>query len=417
MSRRWVVVGLLFAGMLVSYVDRGNLSIAASSIMRDFRLTPAMMGMLLSGFFWTYGGFQLPAGALVDRVGIRRVYAIAFFAWSLASAGIALTRGATDILLLRVLLGLAESVGPVASLAFIRQRFAGPEQGLPTAIYIAAQNMGPALGTYLGTHLLEAFGWRFMFAVTGLGALVWLPLWLFLAPPDRPREAAARTDEPAAPIGWRNLVTGRGFWAMSVAIFLSSYYWYFLLTWVPAYLTLGRGFTNLEMGRVLSVPLFAMAVVNVIGGSVADRLAKRSGEVFRVRLAFAAAAYTGASAMLLLLVMPGRAPVFPVLLFSVCCTGIGNSNYWAIAQHIPPARMAGRTIGYLNTLSQIAGALAPLVTGWILGPSRQFELAVAIAGTCPILAALVLLLAGARGLDNSKSAMADVSWVPPRTRG
>ncbi len=407
MSRRWVVVALLFAGMLVSYVDRGNLSIAAGAMMRDFRLTPVVMGMLLSAFFWTYGAFQLPAGALVDRIGSRRVYAAAFLLWSLASASIALTRGSTDVLILRLLLGLAESVGPVASLAFIRQNFAGPEQGLPTSIYIAAQNMGPALGTFLGTILIESLGWRFMFAATGLGALVWLPLWLFFAPKDAPRVVAPARAEapPAPPIAWRELVAGRGFWAMSLAIFMSSYFWYFLLTWVPTYLTAARGFSNLDMGRVLSAALFIMAVLNVGSGFVADRLAKRTGAVFKVRLTFAAVAYTCASSLLLLLVLPGQGAVFPVLVVSICTVGIGNSNYWAIAQHIPPARLAGRTIGYLNTLSQIAGAAAPLVTGWILGPTRQFALALAIAGACPIFAALLLLLGGTGGLAASKRVM------------
>jgi MFS family permease len=408
MSRRWVVVGLLFAGMLVSYVDRGNLSIAASSIMRDFRLTPAVMGMLLSAFFWTYGGFQLPAGAFVDRIGIKRVYAVAFLLWSMASAGIALTRGSTDILALRLVLGLAESVGPIASLAFIRRNFAGPEQGLPTAIYIAAQNMGPALGTLLGTVLLESLGWRFMFAATGLGALVWLPCWLLLAPPDEPKAVPANRPKLAPPsLPWGSIIAGRAFWAMSAAIFLSSYFWYFLLTWVPAYLTLSRGFSTLEMGRVLSLPLFVMAVLNVMGGSIADRIARRTGSVFRVRVAFAIAAYTGASTLLLLLVLPGRAAVLPVLLISVSCVGVGNSNYWSIAQHVPPAHMVGRTIGYLNTLSQIAGAAAPLITGWILGPEKQFGVALAIAGICPVLAALCLWIVGPKGLDAAKRTMAD----------
>ena len=139
MNRRWTVLALIFAGILVSYVDRGNLSIAATAVMRDFKLPPASMGLLLSAFFWTYALFQIPAGFAVDRFGIRRVYAGAFFIWSLASAGIALSRGMPDILGLRMLLGFAETVGPIASLAFIRQNFKGPEQGLPTSIYVSGQ--------------------------------------------------------------------------------------------------------------------------------------------------------------------------------------------------------------------------------------------------------------------------------------
>jgi hypothetical protein len=106
--------------------------------------------------------------------------------------------------------------------------------------------------------------------------------------------------------------------------------------------------------------------------------------------------------VLLLLVVPGQASVMPILLVSVCAVGIGNSNFWAIAQHTPPAGMVGRTIGYLNTLSQVAGAAAPLITGWILGPQKQFGWAIAIAGISPLLAAGCLLLAGTTGLEQLK---------------
>src|SRR5262245_13837068 len=105
MNRRWIVVGLIFAGILISYVDRGNLSIAATSIMQDFSLTPGRMGVLLSAFFWTYGAFQIPAGAIVDRFGIRRVYAFAFLFWSLASASIGLCRSGAEVAALRMALG------------------------------------------------------------------------------------------------------------------------------------------------------------------------------------------------------------------------------------------------------------------------------------------------------------------------
>jgi len=406
MSRRWVVVALIFLGILISYVDRGNLGIAAASIMHDFGLAPAAMGLLLSAFFWTYGALQIPAGALVDRIGIRRVYAVAFLVWSLASASIALSRSAGDIFLLRLLLGLAEAVGPIASISFIRRNFAGAEQGLPTAIYIAGQNAGPAVGTLLGSVLIDRLGWRAMFAITGLGALTWLPFWLWLAPRDvrKPAEAA----RPEAP-PWRAALSSPIVWLMSAAIFLSSYYWYFLLTWVPSYLTMSRGFSTLEMGRVLFGPLFAMAILNVAAGAAADRLARRARSVFNVRVWFAVAGYTGAGAVLLLLLLPGREAVFPVLVLSVCSVGVGNSNFWAISQHTPPSAMVGRAIGFLNTISQLAGATAPLLTGWILGPQRQFGLALAIAGACPLVAAACLAAAGPSGLERLKGALASGS--------
>lgn len=402
MSRRWVVVALIFAGILISYIDRGNLGIAAPSITNDFGFSTNSMGVLLSAFFWTYAVFQIPAGTIVDRMGIRLVYACAFALWSLASAAIGFSRGFTELLLLRMLLGLAESIGPMASISFIRRNFAGAEAGLPVAIYIAGQNLGPAAGALLGTQLIDHLGWRAMFVITGLGALLWLPGWLWFAPRDDAAPVAKSTQPLAGGIKWGEVIGMRAFWALPACIFLSSYFWYFLLTWVPTYLTSSRGFSTTGMGQVLSVPLFAMAVVNIAAGQIADRMVGRFGPVFRVRVWFCAAGYIGSGALLLLLVLPAQAAVLPVLLVAVCATGIGNSNYWAIAQHAAPRRLVGRMVGYLNTISQIAGATAPLITAWILGPEKQFDIAVAIAGISAPLAACCLIFTGTRGLEQVK---------------
>jgi ACS family D-galactonate transporter-like MFS transporter len=387
MSRRWILLSLVFFAIMINYVDRGNLSFAAPAMMRDFRITPATMGVLLSAFFWTYGVFQIPAGAVVDRFGIRDTYAGAFLVWSLASAAIALSRGPGDVIGLRMVLGLAESVAPLASLAFIRSHFSGKDQGLPTAIYIAGQNFGPALGVLVGATLLDKFGWRALFAITGLGALVWVPGWLAATGSKgvRPAPEPARVaDDPPPVRSWdgRTLLADRTFWAMSFSILLSSYYWYFVLTWVPSYLILSRHFSTLGMGRVLSTALFTMAIVNILAGAAADRLAARIG-VFRARLWFGVLGYAGTGAILLLLVT-SRAWALPILTLSLC----------------------GRSVGFLNTISVAAGAAAPAITGWILGPQDHFGPAILIAGICPVLAAFCLMVAGTKGLGRIKTLLA-----------
>ena len=408
MSRRWVLLALIFAGILISYIDRGNLSIAAAAIMHDFKLAPGQMGVLLSAFFWTYAICQIPAGLMVDKLGIRFVYAAGFFIWSLASAGIALSRGPASILALRLVLGFAESVGPLASMAFIRQNFKGPEQGFPVSIYIAGQTMGPACGALLGAMLLNDFGWRALFACTGLGALVWVPVWTYLAPRKEVQEQPPQTSTGVR-LQWPVILTSAPVWAMSACVLFFSYYWYFLLTWMPAYLTIARGYSTMGMGQILSAPLFAMAVVNLAAGLLADKLISRGRSVFGVRLLFLSAGLLGASAILLLNIIPGRAPVLPILVLSVCSFGLASSNFWAIAQYASPSAMVGRAIGYLNTLSQIGGVLAPLITGWSLGPHRNFKPAILIAGLCPLVSALLLALAGPKKLDCLKRELAGSS--------
>jgi len=412
--RRWILLSLVFVAIVINYVDRGNLSVAAPAMMKDFQITPETMGVLLSAFFWTYAAFQIPAGMLVDRFGIRRAYTAAFLVWSIASASIALSRGPGDVIGLRMLLGLAESIAPLASISFIRSNFSGKDQGLPTSIYIAGQNIGPALGVLVGALLLDKFGWRMMFAVTGLGALVWVPCWLFAAPSDgtrAERQAKKAADDLAEPRRWtwRMLLANKTFWAMSLSILLSSYYWYFVLTWVPSYLILARGFSTLGMGKVLSTALFTMAIANVVAGATADKVAARIG-VFRARLWFGVVGYVGTAAILLLLVTD-RSWALPILTFSLCSTGIGNSTFWTITQHASPKNMVGRTVGFLNTVSVAAGAAAPVITGWILGPQKHFGPAILVAGVCPVLAAACLLAAGSKGLARMKSLLAGEAYA------
>jgi sugar phosphate permease len=252
-----------------------------------------------------------------------------------------------------------------------------------------------------------------MFIFTGLGALIWLPGWIWLAPRGRYTREASEPDIPFSQLPWGQVLSTPAFWAISVGIFLSSYYWYFLLTWVPTYLISARGFSTVEMGRVLSIPLFVMAGLNVVAGIVADRLAKKRNAVFEVRLWFCAMGYLASGIILLLLVLPQREAVLGVLLVSVVATGIGNSNYWALSQHVAPASLVGRAIGYLNTIAQIAGATAPLITGWTLGPQKQFGLALTIAGVAPIVASACLLYAGVRGLERMRQALATAVPTTP----
>ena len=400
-NRRWVVMALVFLGILVSYVDRGNLSIAAESIMHDLAVNPKSMGLVLSAFFWTYGLCQIPAGLLIDRFGVRNVYAIAFLIWSLASASIAISHSSSDILTSRLVLGFAESVGPLASLAFIRTNFSPRESGLPVSIYIGGQTLGPACGALLGTSLLANFGWRTMFAVTGLGALLWIPAWLLLAPAGK---VESSRDTGAWP--WRIILTSPTVWAMSACVFFFSYYWYFLLTWMPAYMTSSRGFSTMGMGRILFIPLATMAMTNAVFGKLADFLIKKTESLFWVRVWFAAAGLIGASSLILLNVTAGSAPVLPVLLISICSFGVVSSNYWTVAQNVVPPGKAGRAIGFLNTMSQIGGAAAPYITGLTLGPHKHFAFSITIAALCPIVAVALLMIA-APGLDKLRIALAE----------
>jgi MFS family permease len=173
-------------------------------------------------------------------------------------------------------------------------------------------------------------------------------------------------------------------------VFLASYFWWFVMTWMPAYMTMARGFSTTDMGRTLSIPLFTMAVTNLLSGWAADRISARNGQPIRVRIVFGCIGLCAAGSLLLMNLSPSRAIVLPVLLACICGFGIGSASMWTIAQTLASSASVGRFIGYLNTLAQVAGAAAPLITGWTLGPKNNFHMAIWIAGVAPVLAAACL---------------------------
>jgi MFS family permease len=388
------VVALLFAAMLVNYVDRGNLSIVALPVMRESGISPAVMGTLLSAFFWTYAFLQVPAGYLVDRFGLKWTYAGAFLLWSAASAVTSLARSFQQILGLQALLGVGESVAPSASLAYIRQNFAEDQQGLPTAIYVSGMTLGSAVSALLGACVVVHLGWRALFVLTGLGSLVWLLPWLMLAPAAPSRPAIRASSSTCAFPPWRMLLTRPTFWGITIAAFLYSYYSYFCLTWLPSYLVMARGYSFLRMGAYTAVPYLGTVLVSFSSARAADRLITRVGHPMSVRKMFVVTGFVLGSAILLLLVLQSSLAVLFTLIFSLLGIGLASSNYWALTEAISPGPVVGRVIGYQNMIASLGGICAPMLTGFLVGRTKSFELSIAFAGGALLVSAgafLVLL--------------------------
>jgi MFS family permease len=360
--------------------------------MADFNLSPAGMGTLLSAFFWTYAFLQVPAGWMVDRFGLRWAYAGAFALWSIASAAVGFASSFEQILALRLLLGVGEAAAQPASLAYIRRNFPEGQQGFPTAVYLSGMMIGPAVGAYFGAVLLQRLGWRLLFVVTGLGALVWLVPWLLLAPADKKPVRTFEEPAKAAVVGWGKLLSRPTLWGIAVGAFFYSYYWYFCLTWLPSYLVMARGFSFLKMGVYTALPLLLTAAMSMVSGRVADRVIVRTGHAVNVRKRFIAAGFLLGSAIAAVPALSSSEAVLGTLILSLMGVGVASANYWALTQAASPASMIGRVIGAQNTLANVAGICAPIVTGILVGRAKNFDVALIVAGGSMLIAAAAFLL-------------------------
>lgn len=385
MNARWITVVLVCLGTLISYVDRGNLSIAAPSLTQELQLPPEKMGLLLSAFFWSYAICQIPAGYFVDRFGIKRSFLLALGVWSLASAAVGFATGFAAIFTLRLVLGVCESIGPIASIAFIKRSFKEEEQGAPTGIYTAGALLGPGIGTLAGAAILEAQGWRNLFIFTGIAGLMWLIPWQIFATSPQPGSKQET--------GGFSFGTALGhplFWAIAAGAFFYSYFWYFILTWVPTYLRDVHGMSNMKMGATLGVPLAATTITNLAGGWLADRVVARGYTPLQVRKGFVTIGFLLATSLCALPLVP-KEGVIALFLLSMCGMGFAVSNYWAITHIVSPPQWIGRVIGFQNFVAQLAGVCAPIATGFLVGSQKNFTVAILCAGLSPVIALISIL--------------------------
>jgi ACS family D-galactonate transporter-like MFS transporter len=392
-SRRWAIVILLFIAVMINYIDRGNLSVAAVPAMRELGIAPSAMGTLLSAFFWTYAVFQIPGGYLTDRFGLRWTYAAGFLLWSLGAAAIGLTRSFTEILMLRLVLGIGEAVAIPAGMAYIRRNFQPRESGLPTGIFASGAMFGPAVGALLTGFLLDRIGWRLIFIRTGLGGCLWLIPWFLLAPvrepelaqPDLPRDDGRR-------FPWKAVIRNRLTWGITIGVFFYQYSFYFCLTWLPSYLVMDHGLTFLRMGTFAGIPLLMMATVSILGGRLSDRCTIRFGRPLIVRRSFVAGGMLIASSLLFLLFVTSPAALFAILMVSFVGIGFAGTNYWALTQLVSPPDIIGRVVGYQNTIGNIAGICAPLLTGMLVARAGSFKSAIVVASGSFVLGAITYLV-------------------------
>ena len=385
-QRRWWIVGLLFLAVLVNYIDRNNLSVAAVPVMEEFDFSPSTAGALMSAFFWTYTLLQIPSGWVVDRFGFRWTYGVAFLLWSLSSAALGLARSFGQIFGLRMMLGASQAVVQPVSLTYIRSHFTEHEQGLPTGLYISGMMIGPAVGGFLGGALLENLGWRTMFILTGLVPCLWLLPWFWLAPRGRPATGSAGPSSRRK-VPLRTLFANPVVWGITITAFFYSYFWYFCMSWLPSYLVMERGLSFLEMGVYTALPFVAMSIVSPTSGRLADRWIARTGRPVFVRKVFVITGYILGSSTLALIWVESSELALAILVFALAGIGLTSANYWALTQAISPRSFTGRAIGYQNTVSNLAGICAPMLTGYLVEQSGSFNSAIVFAATSLWLAA------------------------------
>lgn len=373
------LVMLLGAAVFLNYVDRGAIAVAAPLMKDELGLSATEFGTAVSAFFWIYAPVQLVVGWLCDRFSVYRLIAWGVILWAASTLMMGFVGGFLSLLVLRVILGVGESVIFPASGKIICRHVPPEGRGLANAWCAAGIALGPAVGTLAGGMILATMGWRAIFIAFGLVTLIWLLPWqrtviVLTMERDVP-------GEPMVPVA--RLLDKWALWAMGIGHACGNYGFYFLLAWLPLFLVQQRGLSIEQMTLLATLGYSAQAIAAWTLGAISDRWTRSGRSEATIRRWMLALGQMLMAGCILGIGFSENMVVVGVML---CLAGVASGslsvNLYSVAQMFAGPRAAGTWIGIQNAVGNISGIVQPIIAGILIdrsGYDGAFYLAAGIA--------------------------------------
>jgi sugar phosphate permease len=411
MQKRYhlVLVFVIFA--VITYLDRNSFSSIGEDITRELGLSDRQWGLLLSAFSLAYGGFEIPTGIMVDKIGPRRTLFRIVVWWSAFTIltglatnfhiGSIMISGFAYLLVVRFLFGAGEAGAfPTVSVAIARWFPLQDRGGIQSIVWMGSR-LGGALAPITSLWLADTYGWRAVFYIFGTLGILWAIYWYFWFK-DEPRDVKGLTPEEVAIIEagrsikttshallpWKTVLQNPNLWALMGMYHCLLYGAYFYMSWMPKYLQNGRGIPKADLGWMVSLPFVLGMGGCLIGGFASDYFVKKRGLTFGRR-------YVGMTGLCMAGVCMIAGSFTENINVAIVLLGLGLAFKdftlpvsWAAATDIG-GKNAGSVSGTMGMAGQLGSAIMASAFGLILHETGSYELPVRIIGCIVILGGLL----------------------------
>ena len=365
--RVWIVV-LAFAAIMLNYVDRQMIALLKPTLQAEFGWSDRDYSHMASAFQFAAAVAFLGTGWFIDRVGLRRGFALGIGVWSLAGMAHAFVTTVTGFVAARAVLGAAESVGTPAQVKTAATYFPPAQRSIMIGVGNMAPNLGAVLTPLAVPPLALWLGWHAAFLIAGGLGLVWVAAWLLVSP----RTEAAAAPAEGVRVLWAGLLRERRQWALVAAKTFSDEVWWFLLFFAPDLFHRMFGLSQGTLGLPVAFIYACAAVGALSGGILPSRLIARGWSVDRARKA-SMLLYALLIVPVPLLVFASSAWVAAGLLGLALFAHQGfSTNVFGMAADLFPARMVGTALGIAAFAGNVSGMVMIEAAGWSLDAGAGF---------------------------------------------
>ena len=398
---RWGIVALLFTATVINYVDRQMIGVLKPTLSADLGWSETDFADVIFFFQLAYAIGYLGFGRIMDVIGARFGYAIAFVIWQIAHIAHGGAYSVTQFAMARFGLGLGESGNFPASIKAVTEWFPARERAFAIGVFNAGANVGAILTPLIVPLITVAYGWRAAFVITGAVSMLWLIPWLIMyrSPSQHPKvtkeERAWIEQDPADPatsIPWKRLIRVRETWAYALGKFFIDPIWWFFLFWLPGYLGDRYDLDLLSFGPPLVAIYLLSDVGSVAGGWLSGRFINAGKSINYARK------------MTMFICACAVVPVFFAqsidnLWLAVLVIGIAtaahqafSANLYTLPSDLFPRAAVGSVVGIGGTVGAVGGMLMAKYAGYVLDSIGSYVPLFAVAGSAYFLALLCVHL-------------------------
>jgi MFS family permease len=390
-----VVLALFCIMYFITYMDRVNISTAASEIQKELHLATSTMGWLFTAFAWPYLIFQVLGGWLGDRFGPRQTLFWSGMIWAVATILTGLVNGFFSLFVVRVMLGFGEGATFPTATRAMQNWIAPSERGFAQGLTHSFARLGNAATPPLIAYLMLLFGWRGSFVLLGVGSLVWVFIWVFYFrndPKDHPNITATELQtlvvrpegEAKAGVPWLPLLSRM--WPVTITYFCYGWSLWLYLNWLPLFFKNAYSL-DIQKSAIFAAGVFCAGVLgNALGGIASDAILRWTKNVRLARLSVTVAGFCGAFLSLLGILFYRDITIVTICLSAgFFCAELVIGPMWAVPMDITP-KYSGTAAGLMNSGSALAAIVSPLLAGYAIEWTGNWYL--------PFLITLVILGVG-----------------------
>lgn len=395
---RWFIVFLLFIATGLSFLDRQVLSIAIIRIQEEFHITDVQYGMVNTSFLISYALMFTLGGWLIDRVGGKLGLALSVGVWSVANSLHAIITNFTQLVTFRFFLGIGEGGCFPGAAWTVYRWFDKEERALANGIAIGGSAIGAVVAPPLTIWLSANYGWRGGFLIPGLIGIAWVVVWLFI--PWKKENLLVEASAEKATVPFLTLLKQRATWVFVIIRFLLDPVFYFMMFWIPKYLSSVRNVSFEQIGNLFWIPFLALGIANVVGGWFSGQLIARKFSIDKARktvMGIAAALTLAAPAIEWVSSVNVAVALMAVFMFA---HGFWITNYITSISDMFGQKATSTVVGLSGTAGAVSGLLLNPLMGVVIQNYSYRPLWIASGLLYPLaFVILILLIPRIKALD------------------